>query len=702
MTKPDLPAIRISPAPRATSAFPPEPEALTQFAGVATLDALAATQPLEVAAAETLTRRRYVRETAGRRFTARIWEQRVRLAIFALNGTAVFAAGLMIQIILVRYAGMGHIPSYIAQTVASVQVNFLLSRYLTWRDRDVTFLPALARFNLQQLAGTGLGIAGYVGLDRLGMNYVAATVAVTAVLTPVSFLSSHKWPMGERMHLRWRVTALPWPLFAVLAVQAALAMRLVWSNTAFIDEASYLYAGGQELNHWIHGTPVFEYQMYFSGSPAIYPPFGAIANAIGGLVAARILGLCFMLGSTTLLYLTAQRLAGRKAALLGSALFAALGTTQFLSGFATYDPMALFLLVLAAYLAIGWRNAHGTLAGAASLTVIAPTVLALANATKYATALWDPVVIGLVACAPVLDGRSWRDGCSQAARFAAVLGCVLGAGLAVGKGKYIAGILYTTVDRSSSQVGMGQSPLEVLQAAWAWIGVVLVAAAVGMILLFASRHRSVGMLVVGALLMLATVAAPLNQARIGTTVSLQKHVVFGAWFGCILAGYGLDRLLRYRVLVGAAALALVTALSAYYTHQASAFYGSWRPENMAFIAGLRPLVHPGSDRYLIEGYDDIPAYYIGPSVSSIQWKEAGSYSYTDPQTGSYKGDQAFADAIRRRVFTLIILNYQEPQDYAIADDIARYGGYRVAGHLPPSTVGANSTYTVWRVTGAQS
>ena len=75
------------------------------------------------------------------------------------------------------------------------------------------------------------------------------------------------------------------------------------------------------------------------------------------------------------------------------------------------------------------------------------------------------------------------------------------------------------------------------------------------------------MLIIGALFMFATVAAPLNQARIGTIVSLQKHVVFGAWFGCILAGYGLDRLLRYKALVGAGALGLLTVLSAYYTHQ---------------------------------------------------------------------------------------------------------------------------------------
>jgi len=199
--------------------------------------------------------------------------------------------------------------------------------------------------------------------------------------------------------------------------------------------------------------------------------------------------------------------------------------------------------------------------------VIAPTILALANAAKYATALWDPVVIGLVACASVLDGRTWRHGRAQAVRFTAVLTCVLGIGLAIGKRKYIQGILYTTVNRSSSQVGMGQSPLLVLEKAWTWIGVVVVIATMGMLFLLVSRSRSNVLLIIGALFMFATVAAPLNQARIGTIVSLQKHVVFGAWFGCILAGYGLDRLLRYKALVGAGALGLLTVLSAYYTHQ---------------------------------------------------------------------------------------------------------------------------------------
>ena len=109
--------------------------------------------------------------------------------------------------------------------------------------------------------------------------------------------------------------------------------------------------------------------------------------------------------------------------------------------------------------------------------MIAPAVLALANAAKYATALWDPIVIGLSYAPRVIDGRyvaARMQSGQRASRLPSV--CILGAGLAIGKGKYIAGILYTTVARSSSQVGMGQSPLVGARQAWTWIGVVIVAA----------------------------------------------------------------------------------------------------------------------------------------------------------------------------------------------------------------------------------
>ena len=70
---------------------------------------------------------------------------------------------------------------------------------------------------------------------------------------------------------------MPWPLLAVLAVQAALSASLVRTRTAFGDEALYLSAGHLEWSHWLHGSPIPDYQTWFSGAPVIYPPAGAIA-----------------------------------------------------------------------------------------------------------------------------------------------------------------------------------------------------------------------------------------------------------------------------------------------------------------------------------------------------------------------------------------------------------------------------------------
>ena len=89
-----------------------------------------------------------------------------------------------------------------------------------------------------------------------------------------------------------------WPLAAVLVVQAALSLRLVGANTAFLDEAEYLWAGHLQWAHWLHGAPVPPFSAYFSGAPVIYPPIAALADSIGGLAAARILSLVFMLGAT--------------------------------------------------------------------------------------------------------------------------------------------------------------------------------------------------------------------------------------------------------------------------------------------------------------------------------------------------------------------------------------------------------------------
>src|SRR5580658_6975369 len=182
----------------------------------------------------------------------------------------------------------------------------------------------------------------------------------------------------------------PWPLLAVLAVQAALSASMVRTRTAFGDEALYLSAGHLEWSHWLHGTQIPAYPTWFSGAPVIYPPIGAIADSLGGLAAARLLSLVFMLGVTSFVWSTTARLlADERAAFFAAALFAVLAPTLHLGSYATYDAPALLLLAAATWCAAGVRGG-----GQATRWVVAAGVLlALANATKYATALYDPTVL---------------------------------------------------------------------------------------------------------------------------------------------------------------------------------------------------------------------------------------------------------------------------------------------------------------------
>jgi 4-amino-4-deoxy-L-arabinose transferase-like glycosyltransferase/putative flippase GtrA len=746
MTKPDLPAIRISPAPRATSAFPPEPEAMTQFTGIEAPDALAATQPLKTAKAEIPVRRRGAHESAVQRSAARIWEQRVRLATFALNGTAVFAAGLMIQIILVRYAGMGHIPSYIAQTVASVQMNFLLSRYLTWRDRDVTFLPALARFNLQRLTVTGLGMAGYVGLERLGMNYITANVALTAALTPVSFVSSLKWSMDERtprhrrpgrklaceedvaptatfpaitdeipataveparrryksLHEKKFLWNYPLLLLGILGVQAGLSSRLLWANTTFTDEALYLWAGHLEIAHILHGTQIPSFSAYFSGAPVIYPIVGAMADSLGGLTGARILSMCFMLGATALLWVTTRRLYGDLAAFFAVGMWAILGPTLFLSAFATYDAMSMFLIALAAWLATARRSANG----ATIWMMAAGVTLALANVTAYSTIIIDPVVVllAILSAWPQSHGKAAiRRGLLGVVAFTVIYGSLLLAG-----GYYLIGVKQTVLTRVTGT----DKPSVVLAEAFLWIGVVAVTAAVGVILA-AVQHRKAADLWLVCLLAAAILLVPLEQARIHTTVSLDKHVDIGAWFAAIATGYALSKLITiwrsriFRTSLITVALGGVTVMAVMGFTQARTLFGQW-PNTASYVATLKPLIARTHGPMLIESAQELE-YYLPAGHDWQRWSNTYSINLPSgvpvgyaPGKANTAGNLSVYEAlIKRGYFSLIVIDFNSGTpafDQTISTYLAHDPHYRV---VAATSFGHGTSYPILEYIGAR-
>jgi hypothetical protein len=490
-----------------------------------------------------------------------------------------------------------------------------------------------------------------------------------------------------------------WPLAVVLIVQAVLSIRLVRADTAFQDEAAYLWAGHLEWAHWLHGTPIPPFPAYFSGAPVIYPPLGALADSVGGLAGARILSLVFMLGATALLWGTASRLFGRRAGFFSAALFAVLGPVLHLGAFATYDALSVFLIALAAWLVTraGDRpNATGWLVGAGA-------ALAVANAVAYSSALFDLVVIvlALLIALPELGRRAaWR----RCLTVLVVTAALLLAGYLAGGSSYLAGFELTTIARAPG----GASAATVLADAWSWTGVVVLAAACGVVISLARREPAPRSWLL-AVLAAAALLGPLEQAHLHTAASLNKHVGLGAWFAAIAAGYAVDRVIaavpagRSRTVTLTAcviALAFPVVLGAVQSHE---FATDW-PDSNGLVAILRPLVQRDNGPLLVE--DPAPAEYYLHAES--QWKRWSSTRNIVLASGASSGGPSsaagvvgagnagtYAAKITERYFSLVALNFSDTTslDDLIAADLKR-NQYKIIQIVPYGP--DHMEYIIWK------
>jgi hypothetical protein len=449
---------------------------------------------------------------------------------------------------------------------------------------------------------------------------------------------------------------MPWPLLAVLAVQAALSASLVRARTAFGDEALYLSAGHLEWSHWLRGAQIPAYQTWFSGAPVIYPPVGAIADSLGGLAAARLLSLIFMLGATSFVWGTATRLLDdQRVSFFAAALFAALAPTLHLGSFATYDAPALLLLAMATWCAAGVRSGQHAIRRITAAGIL----LALANATKYATVLYDPTVL----CVAVLSSwpdAGWKVALRRAALLAGAAAAILAVLLVLGGPGYLTGIRVTTTGRAH---GTAAASL-VFADAWSWTAVVLVPAVSAAVVSAVQRRWPQAFLL--TVLALSALLAPADQARIQTATSLDKHVDFGAWFAAIAAGYLLSSLSRRRVVLVALLTALIPVTSA-GTAQADAMI-DW-PDVTGLVKVVRPMTAPGG-HFLVET-TDVLLYYL-PATTWRQW------SNTQNDNLAY-----YQQAIARHYFSVVILSFnQTPSaDYAIALDMATARGYQLTAKV---------------------
>jgi len=494
-----------------------------------------------------------------------------------------------------------------------------------------------------------------------------------------------------------------WPLAVILTVQALLSLRLVRADTAFEDEATYLWAGHLEWAHMLHGTPLPQFPAYFSGAPVIYPPLGALADSIGGLTAARVFSLVFMLGATVTLWFISDRLYGRRAAFFAAALFAALGPTLHLGAFATYDAMSLFLVALAAWFVVragDRQDATGWMLGAA-------VTLVLANAVSYSSALFDPVVI-LLALVVAWTIPGPRLAIARAVSLLAIVALLITLLLLIGGSRYLTGVEQTTLAR----VGGSDSPLSVLAHSWSWTGIIVVAAICGAVVSWVTQPQRPQTWLL-TLLALAALIVPAEQASMSTLDSLNKHVDFGAWFAAIAAGYAVDRLVatsaagNMRIVTGSACVIALCFPVTLGASQSRAFSTRW-PDSSSFVAILRPLVDHGTGHLLVED-PSVAEYYLSVGSQWERWSStrnivltAGKFTGGPSDKAGVVGDGnagTFAEYIVDNYFSLVALNFADTTslDHIIAADLKRNPHYHKIEVVPYSLDGSTAgEYVIWR------
>ena len=483
------------------------------------------------------------------------------------------------------------------------------------------------------------------------------------------------------------------PLIIILTVQAVLSLRLIWSDTAFPDEALYLWAGHLEWAYWQHGTPIPAFATFFSGAPVIYPPLGAIADSIGGLAGPRLLSLIFMLGATVLLHGVTRRVLDQRSAVFAASLFAGLSATQYIGAFATYDAMALFFLTLATWLGVRAAQCHFRIRFI--LIVVAACVLTLADVTKYAATLFDPVVIA------VLGLGVWRSSGRKAGIAAIITAsyalCIfLAFAIHLGGYPYWQGVTVTTLTRAP-----GTYPIPfLLLVSVKWAGIVALLAIIGTIATACNQLGRIATILAGVLTT-AAFLVPAEQARIHTYTSLFKHIGFGGWFACIPAGYAVASLARAvprskaarATLVGVAAVCLAAGPN--ITWAASHF--GW-PNLSQVIPQMKTVLASRHGPVLADDRGNVLDYYLPNETAHRQVLGTFFFAYNDPATGAHlTGSRAYSAAIRERFFSIIMLEFWDTArtDGEILRDLEANTGYKLFATIPYRATGQHGDVMIW-------
>ncbi|MGI9008237.1 MAG: ArnT family glycosyltransferase [Streptosporangiaceae bacterium] len=534
------------------------------------------------------------------------------------------------------------------------------------------------------------------------------------------------WPAAWEARAAQRGTGRSYPLLAICLVQAVIGLTLVGANTAFTDEADYLWIGHLVIGHWLHGTswPAGYAHRVLSGSAVIYPPLGAAADGLAGLAGARTLSLAFMVGATVLIYLTGTRLLGRAEAVIAAALWAFSAPALRLV-FATYDPMSVFLAALSGWLAV--RSAASR--RPVPFIVACGVALGLADATAYSGLVIAPVVI---AFAVLL----WRPRLGPRRAWACTgwlaISWLASFGLLITVSGSWAGIAFTVINR---KVADYQQPSVIVTSIALYSWFVLITALLGAVIGIRERDRKKAALLV--FLGLTALVVPAAQLIEGTAWAMDKHLAYGIWFAVLASAYGcraiagwLGRALHDRrglvALAGVIVLAFPMIANCQLARQT---LQGWANAS-AFIAAFRPVAARTGGPIFASAQQRVAEYYTPQGSQWGRWKtwdlslkpagldrgrwysyyagelrasHAGVIAlfYAPPSAAGRAARDGWLDAHRGHMYGALrtLANFQrsEPGVPALTRAIERDRQYRLVAVGPYDSGAQSGIFAIWRL-----
>lgn len=253
---------------------------------------------------------------------------------------------------------------------------------------------------------------------------------------------------------------------------------------------------------------------------------------------------------------------------------------------------------------------------------------------------------------------------------------------ALGGQAYVTGLMFTTLARQAEDVKVPASSIWHNSANWT--GFLFLLALAGTMHAFktGSSSRWAALVLTGAVML-----APWHQAQIHTMTSLYKHVVFGAWFGAIPAGYamaqiaGVNQVKAWRAALAGLAFAVFAGLS-----QATAMYGFW-PDSarlLTVVAADLPsrglVLAPNGDAHVID-------YYLRSRVAD------GMLLSPDSAPAS-----VISVMIHDRTFALVVADAPckpDPGECAVLSALKATGSYALVSQVPWADHFGAGKFQVW-------